>query len=261
MKFQSLVDRILLETNQSSFATKGIIFKKNNNVDTGCCIGVEHGKNFELSQDLIQRISKINNLKFYAEGIAAKQPDAEPGMIPFMQKFFPKHKIESESWDDITEKNGKGTANPNNNIYWMFANHEANKLIEKLYSNNTNGTILDALSNAKSFPKNVPTDINKRKEWISYHLTKAGFGNILSKKFSFPVLKKLMVDVEYSVYPNQQYPSDSYLGKLVHKVELERNSTIYQLMSHGGCCFAGAGHLIELKQQFPDLEIIGEDNI
>ena len=32
-------------------------------------------------------------------------------------------------------------------------------------------------------------------------------------------------------------------------------------MGEGGCCFAGAGHLIELKQQFPNLKIICEDNI
>jgi hypothetical protein len=32
-------------------------------------------------------------------------------------------------------------------------------------------------------------------------------------------------------------------------------------MGNGGCCFAGAGHLIELKQQFPDLEDIDLNNI
>jgi hypothetical protein len=32
-------------------------------------------------------------------------------------------------------------------------------------------------------------------------------------------------------------------------------------MKQGGCCFAGSGHLRELKQQFPNLEIIGEENI
>jgi hypothetical protein len=48
---------------------------------------------------------------------------------------------------------------------------------------------------------------------------------------------------------------------MAHKLEEERNQTIYDLMKQGGCCFAGAGHLIELKQQFPNLEIIGEKNI
>jgi hypothetical protein len=40
----------------------------------------------------------------------------------------------------------------------------------------------------------------------------------------------------------------------MHAIEEERNQTIYNLMGEGGCCFAGAGHLIELKQQFPELE-------
>lgn len=247
---------------KESYANKGVVFRKKGNNDIGCCIGVDHVGSIKLSKDLIERIKNISGLKFYAEGIAAKDYSAEPGMIPFIQQHLKGYIIEPESWDEITEKIGKGTANPNNNIYWMFANHEENNLIETRYSKHTEGTILDALANATSFPKNVPTDKDKRREWIVYNLSQAGFSNTLKQKYSLPLLKKLMIDVEYSVYPGQQHPDTStFLGKQVYKAELERNQTIYDLMSSGGCCFAGAGHLIELKQQFPNLEIVCEENI
>ena len=254
--------QLVLEASEEGFANKGIVFLTGNNKDLGCCIGVEHGKGIKVSKDLIERIKQIPNLKFYAEGIAAKHPEAEPGMMPFLNNNFEGATIENNSWDEITETKGKGTANPNNNIYWMFANHKSNHLLEKRYVNNREGTILDVLANAKSFPKNVPTDLEERKRWIALHLTKAGFGERLKQKFEEESFLKFMRDVEYSVYPNQQHPDlSTYLGKQVHKVELERNQTIYDLMKQGGCCFAGAGHLIELKQQFPNLEIIGEKNI
>lgn len=258
MTFEKIVNILLEQLNTKTYANNGIVFKGN----TGCCVGVDHVGPIELSSNLIERIKNIPNLRFYAEGVAGKDNSAEPGMMPFIQQNFKGYRVESESWDDITEKNGKGTANPNNNIYWMFANHKENNLIKTRYSNYTKGTILDALVNATVFPKNVPKDKAERKEWIVYNLSKAGFSNILNQRYSLPVLQKFMADVEYSVYPNQQFPdTNTFLGKQVHIAELERNQTIYNLMSRGGCCFAGAGHLIELKHQFPDLEIIDEQNI
>lgn len=249
--------QLVLESSKENFAKDGIIFLKRNEKDLGCCIGVNHGKKISLSLDLIERIKRIPNLKFYAEGIAAKDYNSEPYMVPFMEKNFPDKKIQKKSWDDITEEEGKGTANPENNIYWMFANHKANKLLKTRYMNYVKGTILDALVNANIFPKNAPTDKEERRKWIYNHLSKAGFSKQLNRKFEPKEFIKFMDDVEYSVYPNQQFPdTKTYLGKQVLKVELERNRTIYNLMTEGSCCFAGSGHLIELKQQFPNLELI-----
>ena len=59
MNFNKIVNLILEQT--QTYANKGIVFRGN----TGCCIGVEHGKGIELSQDLIERIKKIPNLKFF----------------------------------------------------------------------------------------------------------------------------------------------------------------------------------------------------
>jgi len=256
MNFNNLVNLILEQA--QTYANKGIVFRGN----TGCCIGVEHGKSIELSQDLIQRIKQIPNLKFYAEGVAAKDYSKEPGMVPFMKKNNLKYPIQSLSWDDITENKGKGTANINYNIVYVFMQHEFNKIIEQYTY--TKGTMLDALARpATHWPKNSPKDPNKRLQWLSYHMKKAGFYEKLNQSYDKEKLFNLLTEMELSVYPKgQEYPNTStYFGQLMHKLEEERNSTIYNLMGNGGCCFAGAGHLIELKQQFPDLEDIDLNNI
>ena len=114
-------DQILLEEVYQSiyeakenYANQGVIFRKNGNKDVGCCIGVAHGKSIKLSKYLIERIHNISDLRFYAEGTAAKNPGLEPGMLPFLNTNFPGFGIESKSWDDITEEQKKGTANPKN---------------------------------------------------------------------------------------------------------------------------------------------------
>ena len=262
-------DQILLEEVYQSiyeakenYANQGVIFRKNGNKDVGCCIGVAHGKSIKLSKYLIERIHNISDLRFYAEGTAAKNPGLEPGMLPFLNTNFPGFGIESKSWDDITEEQKKGTANPKNNVYWLFANHRFNKLIAKHFSQHTEGTMLDAIVNSDHCPKNAPQNSEERKKWISKHMAAAGFLEDLSKRYNKKELYNILDRIEYSVFPNQQFPDTStYLGKQVHIAECERNQTIYNLMGSGGGCFAGSGHLIELKQQFPNLEIVCEENI
>jgi hypothetical protein len=94
-------------------------------------------------------------------------------------------------------------------------------------------------------------------------MKKAGFFDDLNQSYSRNKLLKIMDEMELTVYPKgQEFPDTStYFGKMAHKLEEERNQTIYDLMKTGGCCFAGAGHLIELKHQFANLEIICEENI
>lgn len=246
---------------RENYANRGIVFFKRGDKDFGCCIGVEHGAGIKLSKDLVERISKIDNLKFIAEGSAAKRPQDEPGMLPFLNKEFPQAKLENKSWDEITEEENKGTANSKYNVIYTFIQHRYNKVID--WHPYTKGTMLEALAKPnKKFPKNSPFNFQERLEWLSFHMKKAGFYNKLNQPYNRNELLKIMDEMEYTVYPNQQFPDTStYFGKLAIKLENERNQTIYNLMKDGACCFAGAGHLIELKHQFPDLEIIGEKNI
>ena len=260
MNFDGLVNLILEQKN--THAKWGIIFRKKGNKDIGCCIGVRHGKSITLSKNLIERIQNIPNLKFYAEGVAAKDPSKEPGMLPFLKKTFPNTKIEKLSWDEITEQKNKGSANSKYNVVYVFMQHRYNKVIE-LYPY-TKGTMLDAFAKPKikDFPKNTPSNFEDRKNWLTKHMKAAGFYEKLNQPYNKNKLLKIMDEMEYSVYPNQQHPDTStYFGKMQHHIEEERNKTIYDLMSQGGCCFAGSGHLIELKQQFSDLEDIDLDNI
>ncbi len=247
---------------QNSHANRGIVFLKKGDIDVGCCIGVAHGKNIKLSEDLIERINNIKNLKFYAEGSAAKNPKDEPGMVTFLDKEFPDAKLEKKSWDDLTEEQDRGTANPKYNIIFTFMQHRYNKVID--WYPYTDGTMLEALAKPNiKYPKNSPSNFKERLEWLTNHMKKAGFYDKLNQPYSRSKLLKIMDEMEHSVYPpKQQFPDTStYFGKFAEKIENERNQTIYDLMKQGGCCFAGSGHLIELKHQFPNLEIIDEDNI
>ena len=245
--------RLILEQNIQTRVDKGIVFRGN----AGCCIGVEHGKGIQLSQNIIDRIKQIPNVKFYAEGVAAKDYGKEPGMIPFMQENGLNYPIQKLSWDDITEKKNKGTANIKYNVVYIFMQHEYNKIIDQYAYED--GTMLDALSRpATHWPKNSPKDYGKRLQWIVYHVKKAGFYDKLNQPYAKDKLFNLLTEMESTVYPNgQEHPDTStYFGQLMHKLEQERNQTIYDLMGIGGCCFAGAGHLVELKQQFSDLEYV-----
>jgi hypothetical protein len=140
--------------------------------------------------------------------------------------------------------------------------HRYNKTIDRYPY--TKGTMLEALAkpNIKNFPKNAPQSFEERLAWLTKHMKKAGFYDELNKPYNKKQLLKIMDDMEYTVYPNQDYPDEStYFGQMQHKIEKERNQTIYDLMGNGGCCIAGAGHLIELKRQFSNLEIIDEDRV
>ena len=75
-------------------SSKKIVFRKQGDKDIGACIGIPHGGIINLSNDIIERIKKIPNLHFYAEGSAAKNPNDEPNMMPFINKNFPNYGIE-----------------------------------------------------------------------------------------------------------------------------------------------------------------------
>ena len=261
----------VLEQSKGSSANQGIIFRQNSAKDTGCCIGVKHGDSIKVSKDLIERINKIPNLKFYAEGSAGKRPQDEPGMLPFLQTNFPNANIESESWDDITKKKGEGTANTKYNVIFVFMQHRFNKIID-WYP--TKGTMLNVMarpieSKNKHWPTGSPSSYEERLQWLTVHMKNAGFYEALNKPYDRNKFLKIMDQMENSVYPKsrqfpkgQQFPDTStYFGKMAKIVEDQRNQTIYDLMGEGGCCFAGSGHLIELKQQFAELSAIDINNI
>lgn len=245
----------LISEKKENYASRGVVFRTRRGKDVGCCIGVRHKQNFTLSKDLVERIKQIPNLKFYAEGIAAKTPHAEPGMVKAMGDYFVDGKLERKSWDDLTEEQGKGSANPKGNIIFTFMQHKVNEVID--WYPYKEGTMLEAMAkpNKKNFPKGSPQKFEERLEWLTKHMKRAGFYDKLNQPYNKNKFTNILDDLEYSVYPDRQFPDKStYFGKMAFYIEEERNQTIYDLMGEGGCCFAGSGHLIELKQQFPELE-------
>lgn len=246
----------LIVEKKENYASRGIIFRTNRGKDAGCCIGIRHKQNITLSADVVERIKQIPNLKFYAEGSAAKNPYDEPGMVKSMKEYFPDGRLERKSWDELTEDQGKGSANPKGNIIFTFVQHKVNKYISDRYPYKE-GTILEAMAkpNVKNFPKGSPQKFEERLEWLTKHMKRAGFYDQLNMPYNKNKFLNILDLMEYSVYPDQQFPDKStYFGKMAQIIEDERNQTIYDLMGDGGCCFAGSGHLIELKQQFPNLE-------
>lgn len=235
-----------------------IIFRKSGDKDLGACIGIPHGGTIDLPENIIERIREIKNLHFVAEGVAAKDHSKEPHMMSFINEHFPGYTVESKSWDDITEENNKGTANPQYNIVYTFMQHEFNNYMQ--YYTYDKGTMLDAMANPtkKNWPPNSPQNPLKRKKWLEFHMGKAGFLEKLKKPYNKDVLFQLLDEMEHTVYPpGQQEPNIStYFGKMQIEIENERNATIYDLMENGAVCIAGHGHIDELKTQFPDLEFI-----
>jgi hypothetical protein len=115
----------------------------------------------------------------------------------------------------------------------------------------------------KDWPRGSPSSYEERLEWLTMHMKEAGFYDALNKPYDRDEFLKINDQMEASCYPKgQQFPDTStYFGKMAKIIEDQRNQTIYDLTGKGGCCFAGAGHLIELKQQFPKLNTIDLDKI
>lgn len=249
-KYHELVDPIK--------STSKIIFRKSGSRDVGACVGVAHGGLISLSEDLIERIKKIENYHFIAEGIAAKDHSKEPFMMDFINRHFPGKTVGPKSWDDITEEKNKGVGNPNYNIVYIFMQHEFNRYID--FYTYSKGSMVDALAKPtrRNFPPNSPQEPVERKKWIEFHMRKAGFLDELEQPYDREKLFQLLTKMEETVYPpNHEEPdSSTYFGRMQLQIEKERNQTIYDLMKNGGVCIAGHGHLDELKTQFPDLEFI-----
>ena len=248
----------ILEEEKEHKGTFKVVFRKEDGEDVGACIGIAHGGIIDLPKDVIERIGKINNLHFIAEGSAAKNPNNEPGMMKFIDDNFPGYAVEKKSWDDITEEQNLGVGNPKYNITYVFMQHAFNNYID--YYSYSGGTMLDALAKTTrpEFPPNSPTDPDERKQWLKHHMKKAGFLEKLEKPYDKQKLFDLLTEMEETVYPKgQQLPNtETYFGKLQEIIENERNQTIYDLMANGGVSIAGEGHVDELAQQFPDLEFL-----
>lgn len=256
---KSFLDWIIYKNSsflEESERTRKIIFRKSGNTDLGACIGIAHGGIIDLPESTIERIRRIKNLHFVAEGAAAKNPINEPNMMPFINQYFPGYGIERESWDDITEKKGQGTANRECNVVYTFMQHEYNDYMQ--YYTYNKGTMLDALANPtrKNWPLNSPQNPVERKKWLEFHMEKAGFLDELNKPYDKTKLFKLLDEMENTVYPSgQEEPNAStYFGRMQMQIENERNTTIYELMGNGAVCIAGHGHLDELHTLYPDLE-------
>ena len=264
MNLQENIQRIkevmglIVEEKEIEKSYSKVIFRKDGDKDIGACIGIAHGGEIYLPQIILDRIKNIDNLHFIAEGNAAKNPEKEPGMMKFINKNFPGYGIEKKSWDEITEDGNKGVGNPDFNVVYTFMQHAYNNYID--YYSYSGGTMLDAMAQTTrpSFPPNSPSDPNERKEWLTFHMKKAGFLDELKQPYNKEKLFELLTELEESVYPKgQQVPNtDTYFGKMQQFIEDERNQTIYDLMGNGGVSIAGEGHVDELKQQFPELEFI-----
>jgi hypothetical protein len=244
MKFDKMVNLILEELGSGS--SNGIAFRKANGTDTGCCIGVKHGYTPKLSKELIERIKKMNGSEL--SGAFAEGADLDP-IDPILQAIGIKR---AGNWDKVLEVKDKGARDPRYNSVYIFmqSNVESNPNYVGKFKGKTIG---EAITNwLKTNKGNIPTTaVND--------IAKAGFKDYLNKPFSVDLLKELFQKLEDTVYvpPKFALNPKSFFGTKMEKIEEERNQSLFNCMANGGVAFAGAGHLTELKEQFPnDIELL-----
>jgi len=245
MLFDRLVESII---NGDAGSSNGIAFRKDSQGnDIGVCIGVHHGKTPTLSDKLLTRIKNIKGLVGgYSEGVG-RDP-----IQPILNALGLK---EVGNWDTRIEKVGKGAKNPNYNTVYTFMAFDTKGNPNNI--ENFNGTTIeDAI---RKYPGARGAGINM--DNAIKDIKAAGFGEQLSMPFSSQLLKDLFTKLQDSVYPPPTYRLniDSFFGQKMHALELERNESLYQCMNRG-VAFAGAGHLDELEEQFPDtIELLDKD--
>ena len=229
--------------------SNGIAFRKKDNIDIGCCIGVKHGATPTLSKQVIQRIL---NIKPSLSGAYEEGAGGDP-IQPILGRLGIKV---IGNWDQPLIQADKGARNPLYSSVYLFMqfDHDANPNSIK----NFNGTtIRDAIT------KWISTNKGNIQMSALEDIKKAGFGDSLDQPFTPQRLRELFTSLQDSVYPpskNYELEPNSYFGSKMYHIEYERNKSLYNCIANGGVAFAGAGHLTDLKQQYPDdIELIDAD--
>ena len=221
----------------------GVVFP-----DKGCSIGLAHGCKIYLNDKTLDRIKELvtPTTKFWPEGAAGEDPSLEPGMVSFMEKYFPDHNLEKTSWDSLKFIKDGIEDNFLAFIMMMYANHEANRTLERLYktADTMFDSVLEGLQKNKIFDLRGPTE-----EELTQFLSKSGY----LKKFQEPYDKEELFDLLNAMEKDTwsgELPTNSWLGKQAALSSQIRNASINDLMSQGGVCFVGGGHTDEIRDEY-----------
>ena len=221
----------------------GVVFP-----DKGCSIGLAHGCKIYLNDKTLDRIKELvtPTTKFWPEGAAGEDPSLEPGMVSFMEKYFPDHDLEKTSWDSLKFIKDGIEDNFLAFIMMMYANHEANRTLERLYktADTMFDSVLEGLQKNKIFDLRGPTE-----EELTQFLSKSGY----LKKFQEPYDKEELFDLLNAMEKDTwsgELPTNSWLGKQAALSSQIRNASINDLMSQGGVCFVGGGHTDEIRDEY-----------
>ena len=221
----------------------GVVFP-----DKGCSIGLAHGCKIYLNDETLDRIKELvtPTTKFWPEGAAGEDPSLEPGMVSFMEKYFPDHNLEKTSWDSLKFIKDGIEDNFLAFIMMMYANHEANRTLERLYktADTMFDSVLEGLQKNKIFDLRGPTE-----EELTQFLSKSGY----LKKFQEPYDKEELFDLLNAMEKDTwsgELPTNSWLGKQAALSSQIRNASINDLMSQGGVCFVGGGHTDEIRDEY-----------
>ena len=222
---------------------QGVVFSAE-----GCSIGVAHGCNIYLNDETLDRIKDLvtPSTKFWPEGAAGAEPSLEPGMVTFMEKYFPDHTVQRTSWDSLKFIKDDIEDNFLAFLYVMYANHESQKTLERLYkpADTMFDSVLEGQQKNKIFDLRGPTE-----EELTQFLSKSGY----LKKFQEPYDKEELFDLLNAMENDTwsgQLPSNSWLGKQAALASQIRNASINDLMSQGGVCFVGGGHTDEIRDEY-----------
>ena len=222
---------------------QGVVF-----ANEGCCIGVAHGCSIYLNDETLDRIKEIVTpaTKFWPEGAAGENPSLEPGMVEFIKKNFPNHTAQRTSWDSLKFIKDDIENNFLAFLYVMYANHESQKTLERLYkpADTMFDSVLEGQQKNKLFDLRGPTE-----EELTQFLSKSGYLEKFKEPYDKEKLFELLDSMENDTWSGQ-LPSNSWLGNQAALASRIRNASINDLMSQGGVCFAGGGHTDEIRDEY-----------
>lgn len=241
--------RQFLKEQRMNDAPRGVIFNGN-----AAYVGKAHLKLLELSDDLIEKITRIGNrYGYWYEGNGGDVASSSP--LPNDKKQY------EGSFDDDFLKSIKGT--PPEFYYVMFSNVDVNKAVDKL--TNPKLSIFDSIMSGYTedkkrrylyYMRDVSPDANTLKKFLQMVSDdEHDFLEMSKMPATEENSKKFLKTGEMRMWPKNwnEYPYNA--GKVAKAANDQRDK--YLTSRKQGVYVVGSGHLLGLMQQDKSLKMIG----
>jgi hypothetical protein len=238
------MDKSDLARNLREYAPYGFI-EHNNKI----IVGSPHGKATELSSDLQDKVKQYaTDNGLYYEGVG--------GDINNNKNLLGDKSSYAGSWDDNFAKNIKDY--PSDFLYTIFTNVDTNNQAKHLINekNSIGSAILNAQQKVGYFKDRKFDDATLQKFLTDASDDDVDFAAMSQLPATKENVKRFLSVGEQKMWPEnwQKYPHNA--GKIAQKAEELRNDFIMN-SKEPGVYVVGSGHINELKNRYPDLNVIG----